>query len=456
MTEGAFSLMLEEAFGRERADVILRSLDEEASTSIRLNPLKVKSEPEVSQDNSIEVPWCSEGRILSERPSFTMDPAFHSGAYYVQDSSSMFVGHIFRRLLENQKGRLRVLDLCAAPGGKTTDMASSLREHCGEDFLLVSNEVMSNRCGILADNVAKWGDPNVIVTSADPAAFASLGEFFDIILTDVPCSGEGMFRKDEDAVRQWSADTVGLCCARQKRILADVWPALKGGGLLIYSTCTFNNRENDGNAQWIKESLGAEVVTPECTFGQAIKTLYGYSLAPGFAPGEGQYCAALKKTEYAGKREEVRRRESGKKAVRKNGPEQILKSYFSFDAEISERNGTLIAVPAHIAEDVAAVASSLRTLSSGVKCGCLKNGKLVPDEDLILNAFLKEDAFPTIETDRQTALAYLHRDTIVLGPEVPRGYVALKWKGVRYGVVNNLGNRCNNLHPMSRRILMRV
>lgn len=155
MTEGAFSLMLEEAFGRERADVILRSLDEEASTSIRLNPLKVKSEPEVSQDNSIEVPWCSEGRILSERPSFTMDPAFHSGAYYVQDSSSMFVGHIFRRLLENQKGRLRVLDLCAAPGGKTTDMASSLREHCGEDFLLVSNEVMSNRCGILADNVAR-------------------------------------------------------------------------------------------------------------------------------------------------------------------------------------------------------------------------------------------------------------------------------------------------------------
>ena len=198
------------------------------------------------------------------------------------------------------------------------------------------------------------------------------------------------------------------------------------------------------------------MVTPECPFGQAIKTLYGYSLAPGFAPGEGQYCAALKKTEYPGKREEGRRRESGKKAVRKNGPEQILKSYFSFDAEISERNGSLIAVPAHIAEDVATVASSLRTLSSGVKCGCLKNGKLVPDEDLILNAFLKEDAFPTIETDRQTALAYRHRDTVVLGPDVPRGYVAWKWKGVRYGVVNNLGNRCNNLHPMSRRILMRV
>lgn len=456
MTEGAFSLMLEEAFGKDRAEVILRALDEDASTSIRLNPLKSGSEPEISQENSAEVPWCSEGRILSRRPSFTMDPAFHAGAYYVQDSSSMFVGHIFRRLLERQEGRLRVLDLCAAPGGKTTDLASALREHCGEDFLLVSNEVMSNRCGILADNVARWGDPNVIVTSADPSAFASLGEFFDIILTDVPCSGEGMFRKDAEAVRQWSADTVGLCCARQKRILADVWPALKGGGLLIYSTCTFNNRENDGNVQWIQESLGAEEVTPECPFRQAIKTLYGYSLAPGFAPGEGQYCAALRKMESGGKKEGGRRRESGKKAARKSGPEQMLKKLFSFDAEISERNGTLIAVPSNIAEDVATVAATLRTLSSGVKCGCLKNGKLVPEEDLILNAFLKEDAFPAIETDRQTALAYLHRDTIVLGPEVPRGYVALKWKGVRYGVVNNLGSRCNNLHPMSRRILMRV
>ena len=160
-----------------------------------------------------------------------MDPAFHSGAYYVQDSSSMFVGHIFRRLLEKREGRLKVLDLCAAPGGKTTDLAASLREHCDDNFLLVSNEVMSNRCGILADNVARWGDPNIIVTNADPSAFAKLQGYFDIILTDVPCSGEGMFRKDEEAVRQWSEETVELCCARQKRILADVWPSLKGGGL---------------------------------------------------------------------------------------------------------------------------------------------------------------------------------------------------------------------------------
>ena len=430
---------------QEELSSFLHSLEEEPEVSVRYSPFKPIRHLSSEQ---ARVKWSSAGYYLSTRPPFTFDPHFHAGGYYVQEASSMFLEQALRQIPNPSI----VLDLCAAPGGKSTLLRSLLPE----GSFLVSNEPVRKRAQILAENIIKWGHEACMVTCNYPDALGRMGALFDLIVADVPCSGEGMFRKDEDAVRQWSADTVGLCCARQKRILADVWPALKGGGLLIYSTCTFNNRENDGNAQWIKESLGAEVVTPECTFGQAIKTLYGYSLAPGFAPGEGQYCAALKKTEYAGKREEGRRRESGKKAVRKNGPEQILKSYFSFDAEISERNGTLIAVPAHIAEDVAAVASSLRTLSSGVKCGCLKNGKLVPDEDLILNAFLKEDAFPTIETDRQTALAYLHRDTIVLGPEVPRGYVALKWKGVRYGVVNNLGNRCNNLHPMSRRILMRV
>ena len=365
----------------------------------------------------------------------------------------MFVGHIFRRLLEKREGRLKVLDLCAAPGGKTTDLAASLREHCGDNFLLVSNEVMSNRCGILADNVARWGDPNIIVTNADPSAFAKLQGYFDIILTDVPCSGEGMFRKDEEAVRQWSEETVELCCARQKRILADVWPSLKGGGLLIYSTCTFNQKENDGNAEWAANELGADIVTPECEFSQIIPTCYGYSLAPGFAPGEGQYCAALRKK---GVQEPVHRKE---KKSRKNVPgpeEKLLKNYFSFDAAVSDRNGKLIAVPGNIAEDVAAVTEAVRTIASGVKCGSLKNGKLVPDEDLILNAFLKDEAFLTVEVDRQTALAYLHRDSIVLDSDIPKGYVALSWQGVRFGVVNNLGNRCNNLHPMNRRILKSI
>ena len=456
MTDANFTSMLQSAFGTEKAGIILDALREEASTAIRLNPLKAVAEPEIVPESSARVPWCSLGRILPERPSFTLDPAFHSGVYYVQDSSSMFVGQVFREILGRTDGVLKVLDLCAAPGGKTTDLASSLRAHCGNRFLLVSNEVMANRCGTLADNVAKWGDPNVIVTCADPSAFAKLSGYFDIILTDVPCSGEGMFRKDEEAIRQWSAENVDLCCARQKRILADVWPALKEGGMLVYSTCTFNTRENDGNVEWACETLGAEIATPECGFPGIISTRYGYSLAPGLVPGEGQYCAVLLKTGEGGNGHRTVRTPKPEKHTKTGGTEKSLQNCFTFEASIADRNGTLIALPEEIAGEVAAISRAVRTISSGVKCGCLKNGKLVPDEDLILNAFLREDAFPCVETDRQTALAYLHRDSIVLDADVPRGYVALTWRGVRFGVVNNLGTRCNNLHPMNRRILKRI
>ena len=192
-----------------------------------------------------------------------MDPLFHAGCYYVQDSSAMVVGHMVREFLDRFDGLgrpVRVLDLCAAPGGKTTDLAASLRERFGDGFLLVANEVMRNRASILCDNVAVWGDPNVVVTSCDPKAFERLEGFFDIVVTDVPCSGEGMFRKDPKAVEDWSPDAVSLCSARQKRILADVWPSLRQGGLLVYSTCTFEEAENDANVGWAASELGAEVL----------------------------------------------------------------------------------------------------------------------------------------------------------------------------------------------------
>ena len=228
----SFRKYLEEAIGHENALVAFSAFEKPASVSVRLNPFK-----KGTGIDGRTVAWSPYGRILDERPVFTLDPQFHAGAYYVQDSSSMFVGHAFRHLLSEvvrPQGRpLRVLDLCAAPGGKTTDLAASLREACGDAFLLVSNEVMKARVGILADNVALWGDPNVVVTSDDPKAFAALPGFFDIIVADVPCSGEGMFRKDEQAQEQWSEDNVALCEARQRRIIADVWPALAPGGIFV-------------------------------------------------------------------------------------------------------------------------------------------------------------------------------------------------------------------------------
>ena len=284
-----FIALLTEAVGEEKARIVLDALGRDPSVSIRLNPLKIKDCP---FSGARPVPWSPYGWLLAERPSFTMDPLFHAGCYYVQDSSAMFVGELFRRTA-GPDVRM-VLDLCAAPGGKTTDLAASLRELSDEPFTLIANEVMRGRCKVLRQNVSVWGDPWVGVLSRDPAAFPG-HPVFDAIVADVPCSGEGMFRKDAKAVADWSLQTVGFCAARQRRILADVWPSLKEGGLLIYSTCTFNRRENDENVAWIAEELGAEILDSGDIAG-VLRTEHGYALLPGLVPGEGQYAAALRKT----------------------------------------------------------------------------------------------------------------------------------------------------------------
>ena len=291
-----FKELLIQSLGADAASTALAALEEAPAVSVRYNAAKFAAPA------GEEVPWNGYGRFLLERPAFTLDPLLHAGAYYVQDSSAMFVGEVFRRVALPQvapEGHLRVLDLCAAPGGKTTDILSSLRES-GKDYLLVSNEISASRVTALCDNVARWGEAPVAVTSVDPAAFGPMEGYFDIIVADVPCSGEGMFRKDAEAQRQWSLDNVALCQARQRRILSDVWPSLKEGGILVYSTCTFNHLENDDNVRWVAEQLGAAVLHNLPDYPGVIRTECGYALVPGFVKGEGQYCAALVKTSAAG------------------------------------------------------------------------------------------------------------------------------------------------------------
>lgn len=452
----AFRKYLEEAIGSSNALVAFSAFDSPASVSVRKNPFKGGMCPE-----GREVPWCRHGRILPLRPQFTLDPHFHAGAYYVQDSSSMFVGHAFRKLLgsvEVPSGRpVRVLDLCAAPGGKTTDIAASLREAFGDRFLLVSNEVMKARAGVLADNVALWGDPNVIVTSDDPSAFAALPGFFDIVVADVPCSGEGMFRKDEEAQRQWSEDNVALCAARQKRIVADVWPSLVTGGVFVYSTCTFNVYENDGNVRWISEELGAEPLYDEDVLepGNGVqKTELGYSLVPGHVEGEGQYCSALRKTSDVEFRQ-VKVKTQRSSAVKPVPLPKGLEALTDVPVRIRQRGETVIAVPEVIASDLTLIEQHLHVLAAGCALGTLKGSTLVPDADLALSMMLAEDAFPYADVDLDMALAYLHRDAITL-PDASKGYVIIRYAGLPLGFVKNLGNRCNSLHPQSRRIRMDV
>ena len=446
-----FRKMLAEAAGSDRVDRILAALEQPASVSIRSNPFKKQA----SAFDGEPVPWNRHGMILGDRPVFTLDPFLHAGCYYVQDSSSMFTGYVLRFCLENMfrdmDRTIRVLDLCAAPGGKTTDAAASLREFAGGGFVLVSNEVMRQRASVLADNVAIWGDPNVVATSSDPSCFSSLNGVFDVILADVPCSGEGMFRKDRKAVEQWSAGNVELCAARQRRILADVWPALAEDGVLIYSTCTFNRYENDGNAGWVADTLGADIVhLPDTGIPEGVlPTGNGYSLFPGFVPGEGQYCAILRKTSAE------RNTDIGKDTVKRKSAGQIPDGLFSIPVRAVERNGVLKAVPEAIADDVMFLEKHLRVISSGCAAGTLKGKDFVPSADLALDIFLAEGAFPRVEVDRRTALSFLHRETVVL-PGAEKGFLLICHEGVPLGFVKNLGGRCNNLHPQERRIRMDI
>ena len=245
---------------------------------------------------------------------------------------------------------------------------------------------------------------------------------------------------------------MALCEGRQRRIMADVWPSLVSGGVLVYSTCTFNRYENDGNVRWMMEELGAEALYEgdDPMFDGVIKTPLGFSLVPGFVKGEGQYCSAIRKVSDSDRTVRPIRQK-----VKPISLPAYLKDYFNVDVTLKQRGETVIAVPSDINEDVELLSSHLHVLASGCAVGALKGKDLVPDADLALSLALKRDVYPSVEVDRQTALSFLHRDAIVLS-DAPKGFVLIRFEGVPLGFVKNLGNRCNNLHPQGRRIRMDI
>lgn len=416
-------------------EALIKGLHEEPSVSVRYNPFKEGA----GFEGAVQVPWSPYGHLLAERPLFTLDPLFHAGAYYVQDSSAMFVGNVFRQVLERfPGGHVRVLDLCAAPGGKTTDLAASLRLAFGSAFSLTANEVMRRRVPVLKENVARWGDPAVKVTSFDPEVFGRTENSYDIIVADVPCSGEGMFRKDAKAVEDWSPELVEHCAARQRRIIADVWPALRDGGVLVYSTCTFEEAENDANVRWICAQLGAEPLTAEgdAPFEGIVKTPQGYLLLPGLVPGEGQYVAAIRKTGGDVQTEAASERRSPV-------------------SEVRHSSGRIEARRSPAVSDRRDVQRPYGTSANKGKSAKAQAGNNVPDADRILGIDFDKNAYPCVEIDRRTALKYLHGDTFALA-DAPKGYVILCYKGLPLGAAKNIGVRCNNLYPSGRRILMDI
>src|SRR5665647_361187 len=274
------------------SEALFKAMEETSDVSIRINPSKWNKKPL----NALSIPWCINGFYLDKRPSYTLDPLFHSGCYYPQEASGMFLEQIIEQTSDFSEN-YRVLDLCGAPGGKSTHLSDLI----GPDNLLVANEAIRSRAVILAETITKWGSTNTIVTQNDPAVFGRLSGYFDIIIVDAPCSGEGMFRSGT-ALKEWSVGNTLHCAERQKRILMDVWPALKENGLMIYSTCTFNPGENEENIKWLIGKQKADIVRINIDEFTGIKEIdyqgiYGYGFYPGKVRGEGFFLSVIRKTE---------------------------------------------------------------------------------------------------------------------------------------------------------------
>lgn len=440
--------------GESEADALCRSLAETPPVSIRLNPMKGGSVP--TGGAATPVPWCDAGRYLAVRPSFTLDPLFHAGTYYVQEAASMFVAQAYSRMDAPPR---RVLDLCAAPGGKSTLWRSLMPE----GSLLVANEPLHQRAMILAENMAKWGHPDVAVTNAYPADFAALRGFFDMVAADVPCSGEGMFRKDEGAVAEWSPEAVVRCADRQWQIVQDVWPALREGGYLVYSTCTFNPEEDEENVARICERLGAELVDiptpPEWgvrgdTTGRGLSVCHFF---PHHARGEGFFLALLRKTSPTPTQSDKRRSKALKPLPVAGG--KTAASWLADDSRFKLYRPDaqhVAAIRAELADDAERLRAAVRTVWAGVVVAEDKGKKLVPTPELALSTALNRKAFPQASLSREEALAYLRREALTLSPDVPRGYVVACCEGHPLGFLNNLGNRANNLYPAEWRIRMQA
>ena len=420
---------------------------EKALESIPPTSVRVNNKIECRPSNEL-VKWCDSGFYLNERPLFTADPLFHAGVYYVQEASSMFLEQV---IMQHFPTADTVLDLCAAPGGKSTLLSQTL----AESSLLVSNEIIRSRAYILAENLIKWGNPNVVVTNNEPKDFAELDGFFDAIVVDAPCSGEGMFRKDAGAIEEWSEYNVTLCAARQREIISLVWNALKTDGILVYSTCTFNREENEENVQWICNELEAEILWVDLHENTEItKSDFGYRFYPHKTKGEGFFISVLRKK--SDKNYSFRNKNTDKKGIK-----QFLKTeidaFSLIEPEhwvITTENNLIKAYDKERLNDFLLLNKSLKCMYSGIVLGEMKGKDFIPSANIALSKKMDKNSVETVDVDYNTAIRFLQKKAILL-PESGRGYVLVCYKGLGLGWVKNLGNRCNNLYPQEWRIRMK-
>ena len=438
----------------EKAFIAIHQSGEQI-TSVRLNPLKFDGRHS-SFCIDRKVPWSTNGFYLTERPSFTSDPLFHAGAYYVQEASSMFLEEVVKQTCDLSTP-LKILDLCAAPGGKTTLLQSLI----SAESLLVSNEVIKARVNILSENCTKWGGANVVVTNNDPKDFQRLPGFFDVIVVDAPCSGSGLFRKDPKAINEWSINNVALCSQRQQRILSDILPSFKPGGILIYSTCSYSTAEDEAICDWLSGfsnqlagvslQLSIEWNIVETT--SPIHNVCGYRFYPDKLKGEGFFIAAFKKENIATGIKEIRLKN---KPIMAGKPEmEVIQPMIKNAGSLSffKWQDDIIAVSAAVLNDVFILQSVLYLKKAGVSIGKIIRNELIPDHAFALSDLVAADVV-AFETDLATALQYLRRNDIDVQTNY-KGWALIKYKHAALGWIKVLPNRINNYYPKEWRILNR-
>lgn len=419
-----------------------------AITSVRLHPLKNSQ----AFTGTEQVPWCAGGRYLNERPVFTLDPLYHAGAYYVQEASSMFLEYLLKQLLPG-RDNLRVLDLCAAPGGKSTLLASLI----GEQSLLVSNEVIRTRAPILEENVVRWGYTNNWVCSNDPRDFVRLPGYFDVMVVDAPCSGSGLFRKDEGALKEWSEGNVALCGQRQQRILADAWPALKEGGILLYATCSYSPQEDEAILDWLVETYGVQSM--RCDVPQewgivettSSRGATGYRFFPDKVKGEGFFIAAVQKTNEERTMRPGKNRSLNDKKIQAQAGYLLQEGSFIFFQQGREVN---CAINQGHEADWYLLNNALYLRKVGATLGMPGAKEWVPAHDIALSTDRSME-LPTLELSGTQALQFMKKEEMSCEP-VPKGWCLITFEGLGLGWVKSLGNRFNNYLPKHWRIRMEI
>lgn len=438
-----FENIMIKQLGEKEAQMLCNALMlSEYPTSLRINRSKIKDYSDLDNIKSI-VPWCNDGLYLKSRPSFTFDPLLHAGCYYVQEASSMYLSHLINEYVGAEP--VVALDMCAAPGGKSTLAISQLPE----GSLLVANEVVRQRAQILSENITKWGNPNVIVTSNYAEQFLPLGEVFDIIICDAPCSGEGMFRKDKRAIDEWSIDNVETCWKRQRDIIFNIWQCLKPNGLFIYSTCTFNNLEDENNVTWIANELGGEKLS--------LRDKEEWNIIDGhFFPhkieGEGFYISVIRKKANNNLiRTDSHKKKSSRKShttIPKEIKEWITDSdNFSFFV----KENSYFAFPKKQEELFTLLKETLEIINVGIEIATARGKTLQPAHSLAMSTQLNKEVFPIIEITLDQAISYLRTEAIRI-ENVPLGYIILSYKGHPLGFGKSIGSRVNNLYPDEWRI----